>query len=274
VSRRRAKRSHFSVYIRLNPFSILLKESDVATPDPAHKLHLSNFQTLGHPLDHVIWHALHTRHAGLSLGDGPARRYLPAVAPFAALDDMTPPSYQALAELLAPQERVALFTLEPPELPADFTVEYRNTLIQMIALEVPSPSGAIAIESLGAPHVDEMMALIDVAQPGPFAPRTHELGRYLGIRVDGRLAAMCGERMQLDGYTEISAVCAHPDYRGRGFPAELMKTLAQSILARGDVPFLHVLTENHSAIALYRKLGFVERRALHLTVSGLAIKES
>lgn len=246
----------------------------MATPDPAPKRHLSDFQTPGHPLDHVIWHALHTRHAGLALGDGPARRYLPAVAPFAALDDVTAQSYLALAELLAPQERVALFTVEPPELSADFAVEHRKNLVQMIALEVMPPSGSIAIESLGSAHVDEMMALIDVAQPGPFAPRTHELGNYLGIRVDGRLAAMCGERMRLNGYTEISAVCAHPDYRGRGFPAELMKTLAQSILARGDVPFLHVLTENHSAISLYRKLGFVERRDLHLTVLGLAAKEA
>jgi predicted GNAT family acetyltransferase len=111
-----------------------------------------------------------------------------------------------------------------------------------------------------------MLALVSVTQPGPFGPRTIELGEYWGVRRRGVLVAMAGERMRLDGFTEISAVCVDAVHRGQGFAADLVRSLVASIVARSEIPFLHVFTSNDPAIALYRKLGFALRRRMHLAV--------
>ena len=124
----------------------------------------------------------------------------------------------------------------------------------------------VELTQLGSNDVDAMMALVDLTKPGPFAIRTHELGRYVGIRVDGQLVAMAGERLHVDGFTEVSAVCTHPLHRGRGYSRDLIAGVSKGIQARGEVPFLHVLDDNLSAIALYEKLGFTFRSALQLTV--------
>jgi predicted GNAT family acetyltransferase len=116
--------------------------------------------------------------------------------------------------------------------------------------------------------VPEMMALTKLTNPGPFAARTHELGTFLGVKVDGRLAAMAGERMKPADYTEITAVCVHPDYRGRGYARLLLGAIARQIAARGEIPFLHVFSDNDSAIALYRRQGMEIRRRLCVTVLG------
>jgi ribosomal protein S18 acetylase RimI-like enzyme len=105
-----------------------------------------------------------------------------------------------------------------------------------------------------------------LTKPGPFAQRTIVLGSYVGIRSGDQLVAMAGERMRFDGFTEISAVCTHPDHRGRGHAVLLVSALMRSILARGETPFLHIFSDNTSAAALYRKLGFTYRRSLTVTV--------
>jgi len=111
-----------------------------------------------------------------------------------------------------------------------------------------------------------MMALALETRPGPFGPRTRELGEYLGIFDGKKLVAMAGERMKVDGYTEISAVCVNEAFRGRGYAAHLTMALVSAVRSRGKTPLLHVLASNHRAIAIYRRLGFVERRDMHLTV--------
>jgi hypothetical protein len=115
-----------------------------------------------------------------------------------------------------------------------------------------------------------MLALASVTQPGPFGPRTIELGEYWGVRRRGVLVAMAGERMRLDGFTEISSVCVDAAQRGQGFAADLVRSLVASIVARSEIPFLHAFTSNHPAIVLYRKLGFALRRRMHLAVLGRA----
>jgi predicted GNAT family acetyltransferase len=119
---------------------------------------------------------------------------------------------------------------------------------------------------LDAGDVPDMLALVEVTHPGPFGPRTIELGEYIGVRRQGILVAMAGERMRLDGFTEISAVCVHPSCRGQGLAAELVSTLVRSIASRGETPFLHVFNSNRAAIELYLKLGFVLRRRVHLAL--------
>jgi predicted GNAT family acetyltransferase len=219
-----------------------------------------------HPLDAVIWRALTGAQAIFAQGDDRARRYLVAIAPFAAMVDTAPASFRSLQALVGDDDRIALFTAEKIEPPSAFSVIRRDSVDQMVLQDAGACAAqpAAPIVALAVADVPEMLALAAVAQPGPFGPRTIELGHYIGIRRQGVLVAMAGERMCLDGFTEISAVCVDPAHRGHGFAVELVRSLASSIAARSEIPFLHVFSSNHPAIALYRKLGFTLRRRMHL----------
>ena len=128
--------------------------------------------------------------------------------------------------------------------------------------------GADCLEAipLGATDVPEMLELVAQTEPGPFLSRTIELGDYLGIRREGALVAMAGERFHLDGWTEISAVCTSPDHRGRGLASQLVGALIASIQRRSQRAFLHVLSTNTAAIGLYEQLGFEVRQTRTITV--------
>ena len=223
-----------------------------------------------HPLDNPIWSALTTQQSHIAIGGELARRFPLEKAPFVAFSSASKESFDALAQLYAPGDQLALFTPDPLELdaagsPSRFEVTRSGVLNQMICTPVQLHEPTVELAELGSRDVDAMMALVDLTKPGPFAIRTHELGRYLGIRMDGQLVAMAGERLHADGYTEVSAVCTHPLYRGRGYSRDLIAAVSKGIQARGEVPFLHVLDNNLSAIALYEKLGFTFRIALQLT---------
>lgn len=223
-----------------------------------------------HPLDNVIWHALTTVHARFAQGNARARRYVAPIAPFGASIDLEVSSLQSLVTLIQPEDRLALFTPIEVMPPPGLSVIRRAAVDQMILKEphasATEPAGPIA--DLGAGDVPEMLELVRATQPGPFGPRTIELGKYIGVRWHGGLVAMAGERLRIDGYTEISAVCVHPAHRGHGFASNLVRTLVAVIAARSDFPFLHVFSTNHAAIALYHKLGFTLRRRMHLAVLG------
>jgi ribosomal protein S18 acetylase RimI-like enzyme len=221
-----------------------------------------------HPLDAVIWRALTSLHESLAEGDEWARRYPAAIAPFAATVDVEPASFRSLLALVGGDDQIALFTTEEVQPPSAFSVVRRASVDQMVLEDAGACTAqpGAPIVALGVADGPEMLALANVTQPGPFGPRTIELGHYIGIRRQGALVAMAGERMRLDGFTEISAVCVEPAYRGHGFAAELVRSLASSIAARSEIPFLHVFSSNHAAIALYRKLGFTLRRRVHLAV--------
>jgi ribosomal protein S18 acetylase RimI-like enzyme len=221
-----------------------------------------------HPLDHPVWHALLTRQAPLAEGGALARRYPPAIAPFAAMVDDSPQSFAALGELMTVSDHAVLFTPDPVTAPAGFKIHLAKTGEQMIGTPVEAPLAGADIVTLGAADVPAMMELTKLTNPGPFALRAHELGTFLGIRIDGRLAAMAGERMKPAEYTEITAVCVHPDYRGRGYAQSLLGAVARQIAARGEIPFLHVFSDNDSAIALYRRQGMEIRRRICVTVLG------
>jgi ribosomal protein S18 acetylase RimI-like enzyme len=223
-------------------------------------------------LDDVIWRSLSTIQEGFAESAGRACRYPSAVAPFAATVDLDPRSFQSLMSLMGSEDdRVALFTLTEIEPPGPFSVLRREIVDQMVLSEADAcgrPS-RVAFEALGKADVPQMLALTTATQPGPFGPRTVELGDYYGVRAGGELVAMAGERMRLNGFTEISGVCVDAAHRGKGLAADLVRFLAASIHRRSETPFLHVFCSNHQAISLYRKLGFVRRRQLHLAVLGL-----
>jgi predicted GNAT family acetyltransferase len=222
-------------------------------------------------LDYPIWTALTTRQAHLGQGDALARRYHPDVAPFAALASETPAAYEALHQLMLPGEQVALLSQDPVR-PIDALQTTRvGDLHQMIATR--HESGSVNDqEVIALSHADakDMLDLVQKTKPGPFAKRTHEMGNYIGIRDQGRLIAMAGERMCIDGYVEISAVCVDDDWRGRGLAGRLVTLVRRQIEQRGQTAFLHVLSGNSSAIGLYERLGFEIRRTFHLTRVGHA----
>src|SRR5580700_2121436 len=219
-----------------------------------------------HPLDHPVWSALTSRQSALAEGGARARRYPPDIAPFAAIVDASPQSFGALGALMSRSDHAVLFTPDPVNPPAGFKILFAATGEQMIGLPRETAGSATDVVTLGAADVPAMMALTKLTNPGPFAARTHELGMFLGIRVDGQLVAMAGERMKPADYTEITAVCVHPDYRGRGYAQFLLGAVARQIVARGEIPFLHVFSHNSSAIALYRPQGMEIRRCLYVTV--------
>jgi predicted GNAT family acetyltransferase len=219
-------------------------------------------------LDHPIWTALTTRHAALAEGGALARRYPPDIGLFAAMADTSPESFVALGALMRPSDHVVLFTPDPVAAPEKFKVLLAKTCEQMIGMPAESPAGSADIVTLGADDVPAMMELTKLTNPGPFAPRAHELGMFLGIKIDGRLVAMAGERMKPGDYTEMTAICVHPDHRGRGYAQILLGDIARRISARGEIPFLHVFSDNAGAIALYRRQGMEIRRRLHVTVLG------
>jgi ribosomal protein S18 acetylase RimI-like enzyme len=211
-----------------------------------------------HPLDCPIWSALTTRQAGLATSDGPlARRFREDIGPFAAAADTSAAAVAALAALAHADDDMSLLERAPPPPPAGIALKMSAPGVQMVATAFTSGGRRdAAIEPLGDADADDMIALAALTRPGPFRAATHTLGRFVGIRDNGRLVAMAGERLQPAGFVEVSAICTHPDYRGRGYAAALTRAVGDRILAEGATPFLHAYASNTGAIALYRLLGF------------------
>ncbi|HUN84495.1 MAG TPA: GNAT family N-acetyltransferase [Terracidiphilus sp.] len=224
-----------------------------------------------HPLDNPIWSALTTEHASLALGDSLARRYPPAIGPLSGMASQTEAGYESLRTLAGPEGLVGLFLEQPPVPRPGWTLVRGGELCQMISTSAdaadstPLPPG-VSMRRLTADDVSEMVALAELTEPGPFRNRTHELGVFYGIFDAGRLVAMAGQRMHVPGFVEVSAVCTHPDARGRGYARALMAEVMKEIRRRGETPFLHVFAENQSAMRVYEGLGYVQRRILHLAV--------
>jgi predicted GNAT family acetyltransferase len=217
------------------------------------------------PLDNPIWNALTGAHRSMARSNGRAARYASDVSPLTGLADASAEAFADMRELVGPTESVALFTAAPLVVPDEWETKRTRMMQQMVCAEgVDPPPADIAMLTLA--DIPDMLALTALAQPGPFLPRTIEMGNYFGIRAsDGRLIAMAGERLKLDGFTEISAVCTHPDFRGRGYGGALVAYVAAQILSQHKTPFLHVVPEN-LAIKVYERVGLRIRRAMCLTI--------
>ena len=223
-----------------------------------------------YPLDNPAWSALTTHQAHLALGGSLARRYPPQLAPIAAVGRRDRASLDELATLVEAGDSVSLpATLESvvPVLPPQLAVTLEKRLVQMVCeTRADIPAAAVELLVLSGADIPDMLALTTLTHPGPFRPDTYTLGLYLGIRVDGRLAAMGGQRMHVPGYREISAICTHPDFRGRGYARAIVAHLIAVSLDEGLTPFLHVQEEKQEAQGLYVSLGFVVRARLPLIV--------
>lgn len=222
------------------------------------------------PLDNPIWNSLLTEHATLALGNGLARRFPPAIGPLAGMPDTSAASYEAVRDLAGPGGVVGLFLTETPAPPPGWTMMRDGTMYQMICLDADLPDPALApgdeIVRLTLADVPAMVELAHLTEPGPFGDRTHELGTFFGIKWNGRLVAMAGERLSLPQFVEVSAVCTHPDARGRGYARALTATVAGHVRTNGKTPILHLFAANQPALRVYQGLGFAIRRTLELAV--------
>jgi ribosomal protein S18 acetylase RimI-like enzyme len=215
-------------------------------------------------LDNPIWNALSTGQSYLAQANHLAKRFRRDVAPFGAMKSQSPSEYEALAQILS-GDVAALFLDTKPVLPPDWSMRLSGDMYQMTFEAPPLVEPSQSFRKLTQADVPEMLALTKLTEPGPFLPRTIELGAYYGIHDFGSLVAMAGERLRLTGFTEVSAVCTHPHFRGRGYGNALMSVVISGIMNRDETPFLHVKTDN-PALALYKKLGFQIRAQLHLAV--------
>jgi len=224
-----------------------------------------------HPLDNPIWTALTTNQSHFAQVSELARKFVPEVGPLAGFGQPTREAYASLGKLVPVGNRAGLFLEAPANRDdveaAGFKIVEQDSLLQMIYADCELPAWEPDFVPMTAADSPEMLELATMMKPGPFGTRTHELGTYIGVRKEGQLAALAGERMHVPGFTEISAVCTHPSHSGRGYATALMVELIQQIRRRGEIPFLHVRLSN-TAIGLYRRLGFSDRRVFHYTVIG------
>ena len=219
-----------------------------------------------HPLDRPVWNTLTGRWAPLALRAGCALRLDPQYGPFVATPDLGPASLRDLTAFDVGEAGMDLVESEAVEAPPGLAIAVQARLVQMTA-EAVAPGGRdLQFVPLGEADAPEMLALAQLTRPGPFAARTQALGGFIGVKSDGRLVAMAGERMKPHGFCEVSGVCTHPGHRGRGYAGALMRIVASRILERGETPFLHAYETNEGAIALYRTLGFELRSVVVLTV--------
>ena len=225
-----------------------------------------------HPLDRPVWNALTTRLAGFATPDSDSRavRFDPDVGVFLSGADATPESLAAMADLARAHPGAGIMErtggpMAALDLPA-VEVLGRIPLLQMVATAL-TPGGPDAVfETLTEADAPDMLALATLTKPGPFRSATRRLGPFIGVKQDGRLVAMAGRRLRVDGFTELSGVCTHPDWRGRGYAAGLSRAVVGEILATGEGAFLHASAEHPATIAFYRSLGFEVRAPMTYTM--------
>ncbi|WP_167855055.1 GNAT family N-acetyltransferase [Hymenobacter wooponensis] len=220
-----------------------------------------------HLLDNPIWNALCTGNLSLSIGDKLARVMPRDMGAFAGLAEYSPEAFSRLHALSPSGAPTVLFTPEPLVIPVGWKLHLHKELLQLVYPLAEAPpvdnTGLVALQETDVPA---MQALTALTNPGPFLARTIAFGGYFGIFQHRQLVAMAGQRLQPSPYTEISAVCTHPEYLGRGYARQLVQHQVRYILAAGNTPFLHVFEDNSRAYALYQQLGFRLRKQLHVYV--------
>ncbi|KAF0114891.1 MAG: N-acetyltransferase GCN5 [Hyphomonadaceae bacterium] len=217
-------------------------------------------------LNRPVWNALSGAQNHLSFGNNVARRFAPQYGPLTAAIDYSEDGFAALRDLEIGETGLWVFDEFIPVNPIGFEILLCVPCVQMIAYEATDAPLELDMIELNDYDAPEMLALAELTRPGPFSTHTHQLGQFIGFKANGKLVAMAGERMKLAGFAELSGVCTHPDYRGRGHAKALSQIITNRIIARGEKPFLHTYQGNDVAINLYQSLGYQARATVHLTV--------
>ena len=210
-------------------------------------------------LDNPFWSALCSRHAGIAHRVGELARYPAEFGPFLGVAHAGIEAAEALDALVAPGESVYLLGVAP-RAPDGWRLQAFRDLAQMVRTEPVEMEDGPDIVPLSSAHRTDVLALTALVYPHYFRPRTMEMGRYFGIYIDGRLAAMAGERLATSAFQEVSAICTHPDFNGRGYARRITAMLTNDILAQGRTPYLHVSHENPRAKNMYERMGYRLRR--------------
>lgn len=215
-------------------------------------------------LHNPVFNALASSESHRAFGSAHAKYFDEEVSPFAGFDTDTETGFRELYELLPAGRRILFASPEEIDLPGGWQLKAEIKGLQFVYPNDALPTNpAIEPVPLNETHVEEMVALAALTKPGPFNSRTIEFGHYHGFFENGRLAAMTGQRLHINNLTEISAVCTHPDYTGKGYAAALLLHQLHIILSNNQQPFLHVRGDNKRAIEIYERLGFEENREMN-----------
>lgn len=190
----------------------------------------------------------------------------PDIGKVAAVGEISLTNAHALASAMPLGSEILVIAPNPLEATHELEVLQVKPVLQMVATRLAAPDHAVSASKLGVADFPKMLALVDIARPGPLGERAMQLGNFRGIFDGEELVAMAGERLRLDGYVEVASVCTHPAYRGRGYARAVVWAIAQGIVESGSVPFLGVDDDNTPAIRLYEQLGFVARSTFYLTL--------
>ncbi len=219
-----------------------------------------------HELSNPVWESLCTRQKHFNKGDEEIRFYPADVSPFLAVKNWDEKDMHTLIERI-PNRSFSMVVENEVTLPPSFDIIFAIPLYQMVCKDLhPSEKTGIEIHELSYEHVPQMLELTVMTKPGPFYEKTIELGNYIGIFDNNNLVAMAGERMKLTGYTEVSAICTHPDHLGKGYASALFSRASERIVKDGCHPFLHVRTDNDRAIRIYEKFGYKIRSKMFFSV--------
>ncbi|HLO79930.1 MAG TPA: GNAT family N-acetyltransferase [Chitinophagaceae bacterium] len=220
-----------------------------------------------HELSNPAWESLCSRQKQFNQGDEEVRFYPENVSPFIALKNWDEQDIQTLIERELPDRSFSMVVEKQVQLPPSFDIIFAIPLYQMVCTDLKrSTKNGVEIQNLSYDHVPQMLELTAMTRPGPFYERTIDFGNYIGIFEKEKLVAMAGERMKLSGYTEVSAICTHPDHLGKGYASMLFSKASERIVDEGNKPFLHVKKDNAGAIRIYEKFGYNIRSEMFFTV--------
>lgn len=220
-----------------------------------------------HVLDNPAWNALSTGNKAFAGGNDIAKYFPKEVSPFVATAEVSAGNFNLLYDTIPVESHFIFIAPHDIEIPEQWKIVHYLKCLQMVFEgEVPADVSDEGLVPLTEQNVPQMLELTQLTNPGPFIERTIEFGHYQGIFDGDKLVAMAGQRLNPVPYAEISAVCTHPDYLGRGFAGKLLLNQAKRIKAASEIPFLHVKSENERAIKVYEKLGFVTRKEMSFYV--------
>ncbi len=220
-----------------------------------------------HVLDNPAWNALISGNKHLSYGNEQVKYFDKEVSPFAGIKENSMDNFQILFELIPHNVPILFITPVEMEFPGQWKVLNCITGLQMIYDDLAEPADAeLELLRLTDEHIPQMLALTKLTNPGPFAARTIDFGHYYGVFEGERLVAMAGQRLHIFEYAEVSAVCTHPDYTGKGYAKQLLLHQLGRIKTASGIPFLHVRYDNERAIKVYENLGFVTRKKIYFYV--------